>query len=191
MYRASTGLHLGSGDCRWHTRSNSWACVPSTPQSFVVKRRSRKPNEVSFFASVAEAVWWLTMLDEPLWGTHIAGEGYEWARDSSPHGSLLVGIRYARNRQVHDTRVTGMQGNPLLVGVGANDGKWRWRSPTSPGVPPYKPKSEAGWGKQGEDIFRDAMATLEVLPTLEDAAEFLNDRIAQLHAEASQQGTVA
>jgi len=143
-------------------------------------------DEISFFASVAEAMWWLTMLDEALWPTHLANVSYKSARDSSPGARLLLGLRYARNRQVHDTQVTGMQGNPLLGPDNAHNDAWRWRSLDAPEVPPYEPREDR-WGEKQEQVYRDFMATNEVLPTLLSAANFLNDWIDKLDAEPAPQ----
>lgn len=149
------------------------------------KAQSRS-DEVSFFASVAEAMWWMTMLDEALWSTHNSEDGYESARSSCHEGMQLLGLRYARNRQVHDTEVTGMQGNPLLAGNETNGGEWTWRSLDAPGVPPYTPQGSR-WGEIGERAYRDRMATREVVPTLEEAARFLDTWVEELHAEPSPQ----
>lgn len=140
-------------------------------------------DEISFFASVAEAVWWLTMLDETLWKEKYDGVSYESIRYSSPEGVLLIGLRYARNRQVHDTKVTGMQGNPLLGQDDAGSDPWRWRSLDARGVPAYEPQ-EGRWGENGEQVYRDLMATHEVLPTLQRAAGFLDHWIGELPTES-------
>ena len=141
-----------------------------------------KGDEISFFAPVAEAVWWLTMLDETLWGTEHDDASYKSVRCSSRGGVLLLGLRYARNRQVHDTQVTGMQGNPLLGQDDTPGDPWRWRSLDAPGVPTYEPK-EGRWGKKGEQAYCDLMVTHEVLPTLEEAVRFLDSWIEKLHPE--------
>lgn len=139
-------------------------------------------DEISFFASVAEAMWWLTMLDESLWRTAQGDASYESARDSSHGGALLLGLRYARNRQVHDTQLTGMQGNPLLGHDDTRSDPRRWRSLDAPGVPTYEPQ-EGRWGEKSEQVYSDLMATLEVLPTLREAASFLNAWIEAFHVE--------
>ena len=134
-------------------------------------------DEISFFGFIAEAMWWLTMLDEALWKTYIGGVTYESAR-ASHVGDLLTGLRYARNRQVHDTRVTGMHGNPLLAEGEAGSCQWRWRPLNANGVPPFKPRGRRG--RDGEQAYQDLMADREILPTLEQAAGFLNTWIEQL-----------
>ncbi len=105
-------------------------------------------DEISFFAPVAEAVWWLTMLDETLWGTAYDDASYESVRCSSRGGVLLLGLRYARNRQVHDTQVTGMQGNPLLGQDDTPGDPWRWRSLDAPGRP-YLRTERRSVGQEG------------------------------------------
>lgn len=145
------------------------------------QKAQSRADEVSFFASLAEAMWWMTMLDEALWGTHNSEVGYESARSSCHEGMHLLGLRYARNRQVHDTEVAGMQGNPLLAGNETNGGEWTWRSLDAPGVLAYAPQGSR-WGEIGEQAYRDRMATREVLPTLEEAAGSLDAWVKELQA---------
>ena len=130
-------------------------------------------DEESFFASVAESAWWITMLDETLWKTTDERGPYQDFRDSSPDGSLLGGLRYARNRQVHDVEVTGMQGNPLLTRRNNEaGGGWFWRALDAPGVPIYK-RQNGRWGKIQEDSYRKDLADHPILDTLGRAAHFL------------------
>lgn len=49
-------------------------------------------DEMSLIRLVAEAVWWLTMLDEALWEIHNDSVAYESAR-ASHVGDLLTGLR--------------------------------------------------------------------------------------------------
>lgn len=135
-------------------------------------------DEDVFYASVAEVVWWLTMLDETLWSSNNDGTSYESARSSDAGGSFLLGIRYARNRQVHDTEVTAMQGNPLLARETYDGSRWIWRSVDDEGVPPYSPR-EGKWGKLGEQVYQDEMAGNAIVPTLDRAAAFLRTWIAE------------
>ena len=130
-------------------------------------------DEDVFYAYVAEVVWWLTMLDETLWSAHNDGVPYESARSSDAGGSFLLGIRYARNRQVHDTEVTAMQGNPLLARETRDGERWVWRSVDDEGVPPYTPR-EGKWGQLGEEVYQNEMAGTAIVPTLERAAAFLS-----------------
>jgi hypothetical protein len=129
-------------------------------------------DEAVFYACVAEVVWWLAMLDETLWSTQRHGLPYESVRSSDPGGSVLLGIRYARNRQVHDTEVTAMQGNPLLTRETGDGARWVWRHVDDEGVPPYTPR-EAKWGPLGEKVYQTAMAGAAIVPTLDAAASFL------------------
>jgi hypothetical protein len=139
-------------------------------------------DEKSFYASVAESVWWMTMLDETLWKTVFDGSDYQSVRDSCPGGLLLLGLRYARNRQVHDVEVTAMQGNPLLArrDTGSGEG-WRWRAVDAEGVPPFTPK-EGKWGEKGEAVYRDLLADRPILHTLDNASRFLEKWIDLLYA---------
>lgn len=76
-------------------------------------RAAQAPSDAeSFYSSVAEVIWWIAMLDETLWNTERDGMGSTGAPEDRFPGVLLLGIRYAGNRQVHDADVTGMQGNP-------------------------------------------------------------------------------
>jgi len=136
-------------------------------------------HEDVFYASVAEVVWWLTMLDEALWSTHNDGATYQSARSSDPGGTFLLGIRYARNRQVHDAEVTAMQGNPLLAREARDGERWVWRSVNDEGVPPYTPR-EGKWGLLGEQMYQNEMAGIAIVPTLERAAAFLSTWITTL-----------
>ena len=135
----------------------------------------RTGNELLFFASVAESLWWLTMLDESLWKTVDERGPYPQYRDSNSEGSLLLGLRYARNRQVHDAEVTGMQGNPLLTSQAET--AWVWRSPEEPDVPPdYEPEGERGILQ--EKVYRQDLAKNPIIETLDKASAFLEGWIA-------------
>lgn len=137
-------------------------------------------NKESFYASAAESLWWLTMLDETLWSSTYDDGDYVTVRECSDEGRHLLGMRYARNRQVHDVDVTGMQGNPLLARQDTqSDHVWLWRALEGEGVPPYTPK-EGEWGKRGETVYRDALASHPILETLDAASHFLQERIALL-----------
>ncbi|MEX2652890.1 MAG: hypothetical protein WD473_10675 [Acidimicrobiia bacterium] len=138
-----------------------------------------REEETAFYASVAEVVWWLTMLDEALWATKRNGEQYASVRSSDEGGSILLGVRYARNRQVHDTEVTAMQGNPLLALEEPDGDRWVWRSLDDEGVPPYDPR-EGDWGREGERVYQRQMAGGAIVPTLELAASFLNEWIVKM-----------
>lgn len=139
-----------------------------------------KADEEVFYASVAEAVWWLATLDESLWRTKIGGCDYESARESCCEGRLLLGIRYARNRQVHDVEVTAMQGNPLLSSQPPNDPPWTWRALDAEGVPPFEPR-EGKWGAKGESAYVELMSGTPVLDTLEAASGFLTCWVDKLY----------
>jgi hypothetical protein len=139
-------------------------------------------DDEAFYASVAEAVWWLATLDESLWGTEIGGRNYESVRESCREGVLLLGVRYARNRQVHDVEVTAMQGNPLLGSQSRNGLPWTWRSLDADGVPPFTTR-ESEWGRRGESTYIELMSGMAVLDTLEAASGFLNYWVEELHGE--------
>ena len=134
----------------------------------------RTGEELLFFASVAESLWWLTMLDESLWKTASVHRPYPAYRDSHEKGSVILGLRYARNRQVHDAEVTGMQGNPLLNSQAERG--WIWRSPEEPDVPEYQPAGE--WGMLQEKVYREDLSGNPIIETLEKASTFLESWIA-------------
>jgi hypothetical protein len=46
---------------------------------------------------LGQALWWACLLDETCWGE----PGYGSARDASPAGRVLPGLRYARNAMGH------------------------------------------------------------------------------------------
>jgi hypothetical protein len=131
-------------------------------------------DEEAFYAAVSEVVWWITMIDETLWGWKSDGVRYEEARGKSDDGLLVLGLRYARNRQTHDVAVTAMQGNPLLPL--RSTGPWRWRGLRDEGVPPYTPR-EGAWGRESERVYRDRVAGAKVTEVLSGAARFLTESI--------------
>lgn len=131
-------------------------------------------NYSDFFSATAEAVWWATMLDETLWGETVDGKEYEAARASDPDGRLLLGLRYSRNRQVHDIGITGMQGNPLLK-RGDGDGweGWLWRDLADENIPQdFKPK-EGHWGPIQESAYAEDLAKRPIVETLARSECFL------------------
>lgn len=119
----------------------------------------------AFFASVAESLFWIALVDETLWEI----PGYEDARSKTADGHVIQALRYTRNRQVHDWQITGLQGNPLL----AENPRMpeTWRDLADPEIASrYKPTKR---DRPGEEIYRDTMVGEPVLPALLRAAEFL------------------
>lgn len=128
-------------------------------------------NPLSFFTGVAESLWWITTLDEALRTTH-AAEDYETRRDSDPVGRVIPGLRYARDRLVHDAFATGMQSNPLLPE--SVPPPWRWRHLNDPELPKFVPQSP--WGREvALPIYEDLLAESDILEILDKAASFLDE----------------
>lgn len=138
------------------------------------ERAHAEDLENGFYAAVAESVWWATAVDEAMWKLDVLGDSYVNVREDSDDGKLLPGIRYARNRQVHDLEVTGMQGNPLL-GSPASDARnfWLWRHLDDPGVPSYSPK-EGVWEKHGESVYVSYLAGTPIIDSLHRVKSFLS-----------------
>lgn len=128
-------------------------------------------DEEAFYASVAESLWWITTLDEALWELTVNGVEYEEYRLGCERGRLIPGLRYARNRQVHDVLVTGMQGNPLLN----LKLTWIWRRLDEDEVPDWVPETKRG--EEQQTAFDHGLAENLIYPSLADAAAFLTKTV--------------
>ncbi|GBE22310.1 MAG TPA: hypothetical protein ENH00_04695 [Actinobacteria bacterium] len=107
-----------------------------------------RSDQTGFHVAVGEALHWITVLDQALFKSKEWGDAYAAERESDDQGAVILGLRYARNRQVHDTDLTGMQGNPLIAPLDGNE-LWVWRSLDDPEVPAdYLPVDE--WGEKGD-----------------------------------------
>lgn len=123
------------------------------------------------FAALAEALWWVCVLNESFWRQRVEN-GYEERRASDERGVVLEGLLYARNRMTHDIDITGMHG--LIQGA-----KWPLRWPVSWGGWVWRgvndlPEAPEG-GRKFEDVYRRSLEGQKVEPTLRSAAAFLED----------------
>lgn len=57
------------------------------------------------YAATGELLMWLIAADDALQGHPIGGEAYKaWRRESPDRRFLLLGLRYVRNRVIHESR---------------------------------------------------------------------------------------
>ena len=124
------------------------------------------------FAPLAEALWWITVLDESYWKSEETA--YDAYREAHASGVLVHGLRYARNRLIHDIDITGMHGlitTPFQwpinfpVNFGPTD-RWVWRRVDD--LPPPGRQND-----DGQAAYRESLEGQEVEGTLRAAAGLL------------------
>lgn len=134
--------------------------------------RAREMEFDERFAPLAEALMWLVIVNDAFWEENEAV--YRRHRESGGAGRSIEGLRYARHRLVHDIRVYGMHGalNGAVWGeskwgeaVWGDQPSWNWRN-----LDTLDPAID----RTGEDAYREHLEGRPVLPTLEDAFEYLN-----------------
>lgn len=133
-----------------------------------------KEDARAFFASGAEILWWITTLDEAIRRTN---REYEERRDADDGRRVIPGLRYVRDRLIHEAYATGMQGNPLLPD--AAPPPWSWRPVDDPELPEFTPQSKRGQ-EVGLPVYQELLAETEIIKTLAVAVGFLEDVAAEL-----------
>jgi hypothetical protein len=136
-------------------------------------RRQRGDTE-GLFAPLAEALWWIIVLNESYWESE--QHRYRKYREGHQSGSLIEGLIYARNRLTHDIDITGMHGlitTPfeLPTNFPVNFGpthRWVWRRVDD--LPPPERRNDDGQG-----AYREFLEGREVEGTLRAAAGLLNE----------------
>ncbi len=137
-------------------------------------RAGRTPPDRQF-VPLAEALLWLTILNDIFWDAD--GQRYRDARDADSSGRTIEGLRYARHRLVHDIDVTGMHGLTMHRGVLSRDSVfaidstmnddhtvWCWRS--IEGLPPANDRGS-------EDTYVDGLVGRSVVLSIRSAFGFL------------------
>jgi hypothetical protein len=81
------------------------------------------------FAAIGETLWWACSLDESL--SKSFGDRYRHARSKDSYiESLILGLRYARNRYSHAVRLADHVEVTAVVGsnwIGGYEANWKWR----------------------------------------------------------------
>jgi hypothetical protein len=111
---------------------------------------SLQTNPLGPFIPLTEALWWAVAADE---GLRDLVPTYQAQRDADPIGSLLHGIRYARNRLGHQ-RALAVRASFYRTYEKTDDGRW---------VEKYEQNEEGRWVRRYKHHF--VWRPLDHLPT--------------------------
>lgn len=103
----------------------------SAMDRFLTTTRQRNLGPETYFVPITEALWWAASVDEGY--EKLYGQPYRDARDKDARGSLLLGVRYARNRGGHQRALVvehrkGGLTVPIRLPMSIPGPSFRWRS---------------------------------------------------------------
>ena len=138
----------------------------------------RSSDQVRAFTAIAEAVWWVTIVDATLLRHHHKAYDRVMAGQLPAERTLvedtLAGLRFVRNQMGQDADLTDFI-RPDTGHDGA-DGRlpgWRWRSLPAPVLAPLTPRGQA-WELARYEAYQEQLAEQTIADTFGRAAAFLN-----------------
>jgi hypothetical protein len=151
-----------------------------TAMSDTTKRlcRVRAADRPRAFAAIAEAVWWITMVDATLVRHHPDAYDSVMAGQNPAQRQLveetLTGLRFVRNR-IGDEADLGEFVEPGDTGLGAGEGRvtgWIWKAVPEPALASLPPRGQA-WEMTRYRAYQAYLAGHPIGKTFGRAAEFL------------------
>ena len=151
-----------------------------TAMSDTTKRlsRVRAADRPRAFAAIAEAVWWITMVDATLVRHHPDAYDSVMAGQNPAQRQLveetLTGLRFVRNR-IGDEADLGEFVEPGDTGLGAGEGRvtgWTWKPVPEPVLASLPPRGQA-WEMTRYRAYQAYLAGHPIGKTFGRAAEFL------------------
>jgi hypothetical protein len=139
----------------------------------------RSSDQVRAFTAIAEAVWWVTIVDATLLRHH--HKAYDRVMADQPPAErtlvedTLAGLRFVRNRMGQDADLADFV-LPEASGSGPADSRmtsWRWRSLPAPVLAPLTPRGQA-WEMARYEAYQEQLADQTIADTFGRAAAFLN-----------------
>ena len=139
----------------------------------------RASDQVRAFTAIAEAVWWVTIVDATLLRHHHKAYDRVMADQPAAERTLvedtLAGLRFVRNRMGQDADLADFV-RPEASGNGSGDNRltgWRWKSLPAPVLAPLTPRGQA-WELARYEAYQERLADQTIADTFSRAAEFLN-----------------
>ena len=165
------------GDLTAEASALAWS---TTAMSDTTKRlsRVRAADRPRAFAAIAEAVWWITMVDATLVRHHPDAYDSVMAGQNPAQRQLveetLTGLRFVRNR-IGDEADLGEFVEPGDTGLGAGEGRvtsWKWKPVPEPVLASLPPRGQA-WEMTRYRAYQAYLAGNPIGKTFGRAAEFL------------------
>jgi hypothetical protein len=165
------------GDLKAGASALAWSI---TAMSDTTKRlsRVRAADRPRAFAAIAEAVWWITMVDATLVRHHPDAYDSVMAGQNPAQRQLveetLTGLRFVRNR-IGDEADLGEFVEPSEPGPGVREGRitgWTWKPVPEPALTPLSPRGRA-WEMTRYRAYQDHLAGHTIGETFGRAAAFL------------------
>src|SRR6266567_2011023 len=153
----------------------------------------RPADQVRAFTAIAEAVWWVTIVDATLLRHH--HKAYDRVMADQPRAErtlvegTLAGLRFVRNRMGHDADLADFVG----PGAGWNSSRdsrmadWSWKSPPKPALAQLTPRGQA-WELTRYEAYQEYLAGRAIPETFARAATFLNRTATRAALIAAPQG---
>jgi hypothetical protein len=140
--------------------------------------RVRAADRPRAFAAIAEAVWWITMVDATLVRHHPDAYDSVMAGQNPAQRQLveetLTGLRFVRNR-IGDEADLAEFVEPGDTGPGAGEGRvtgWTWKPVPEPALASLSPRGQA-WEMTRYRAYQAYLAGHAIGETFGRAAEFL------------------
>ena len=139
----------------------------------------RSSDQVRAFTAIAEAVWWVTIVDATLLRHH--HKAYDRVMADQPPAErtlvedTLAGLRFVRNRMGQDADLADFV-SPVARGSGYGGNGltgWRWKSLPAPVLAPLTPRGQA-WEMARYQAYQEQLADQTIAETFGRAAAFLN-----------------
>jgi hypothetical protein len=139
----------------------------------------RSSDQVRAFTAIAEAVWWVTIVDATLLRHH--HKAYDRVMADQPPAeralveATLAGLRFVRNRMGQDADLADFV-LPEASGRGPGGSRltgWRWKSLPAPVLAPLTPRGQA-WEMARYEAYQEQLAGQTIANTFSRAAAFLN-----------------
>ncbi|HUZ57023.1 MAG TPA: hypothetical protein VMU94_31460 [Streptosporangiaceae bacterium] len=138
----------------------------------------RASDQVRAFTAIAEAVWWVTIVDATLLRHH--HKAYDRVMADQPPAErtlvedTLAGLRFVRNRMGQDADLADFVRPEASNGSGDNRlTGWRWRSLPAPVLAPLTPRGQV-WEMARYEAYQERLADQSIADTFGRAAAFLN-----------------
>jgi hypothetical protein len=137
-------------------------------------------DQVRAFTAIAEAVWWVTIVDATLLRHHHNSYDRVMAEQPPAERTLvedtLAGLRFVRNRMGQDADLTDFVRPDAGPDDGAAGGRltgWRWKSLPAPALAPLTPRGQE-WELARYEAYQEQLADQAIADTFGRAAAFLN-----------------
>ena len=175
-----------TGDLKAGTSALAWSITAMTDTTQRL-RQVTAWHQAQAFAVIAEAVWWVTMVDATLVRHHLdAYDGIiagQVPADRQQTEQTLAGLRFVRN-QIGDEADLAEFVAPGDTGPDPGNGHitgWRWKPVPEPKLAALAPQGQA-WEMTRYQAYQAQLAGHSIGETFTRAAAFLNQAVADAPA---------